>query len=429
MRFLKILFILLLISNFNLCFSEGNIKPLWVHEVDDVVNSVDISPDGKYIAVGCGYHRSGIRNGWVYLFDSNGNVLWKYKTKDSVRCVKFGGDYIAVASWGGLYLFDKSGSLLWNKSYHVWTVDISNDGEYIVTRCEKVLFFDKNGNLLWKYDGIEGWFSALDMTPDAKYIVVGDHEGNIYYFDNKGNLLWKRNIKEFDEKNEVIDSISMSNDGKYIAIGCHKKCYLLDSTGNLLWKKKIRDGGVFVTIAPNSEYVVCSFYVFDKNGNLLWKRDISSSSDIISKDGEYITTACGYTLARYDKSGNLLWIYNVEGYIYGLSTTPDGKYVVAGDDENKVYFFDATQYKKEEFLGTNSAILSVTSKPKGEVYVNGTYYGTTPIDIKLKPGKYTVDVYKEGYATFTEDIEIQGGEKYNIYAVLEKRTKNPTLTL
>ena len=54
---------------------------VWEYETNDKVNSVAITPDGGYIAAGS-------LDGHVYLFNREGELLWKYGTNNSPSLLK-----------------------------------------------------------------------------------------------------------------------------------------------------------------------------------------------------------------------------------------------------------------------------------------------------------------------------------------------------
>jgi len=71
------------------------------------------------------------------------------------------------------------------------------------------------------------------------------------------------------------------------------------------------------------------------------------------------------------------------------------------------------------FKGSNSK-LNLSSDPEGaKVYVNGNYYGTTPIRILLKSNQtYTIEFKKEGYKTVARNITNHVGAGWVILDVL-----------
>ncbi|ASJ03497.1 hypothetical protein A3L09_09605 [Thermococcus profundus] len=47
--------------------------------------------------------------------------------------------------------------------------------------------------------------------------------------------------------------------------------------------------------------------------------------------------------------------------------------------------------------GTNATLIIISAPPNATVYINGTPYGNTPLNITLQPGIYQINVTKEGY--------------------------------
>ncbi|RLF80737.1 hypothetical protein DRN44_06785 [Thermococci archaeon] len=64
--------------------------------------------------------------------------------------------------------------------------------------------------------------------------------------------------------------------------------------------------------------------------------------------------------------------------------------------------------------------LSVNSNPPGaEVYINGNYAGTTPLeDYKLSPGEYEVKIKKDGYEEYSKIVTITAGKTTTFSALL-----------
>ena len=60
---------------------------------------------------------------------------------------------------------------------------------------------------------------------------------------------------------------------------------------------------------------------------------------------------------------------------------------------------------------TNKAILTVRSNVYHDsVYVNGELIGSTRVDVNLPLGKYEITVKKDGYASYTKKIELNGNQ-------------------
>jgi len=71
------------------------------------------------------------------------------------------------------------------------------------------------------------------------------------------------------------------------------------------------------------------------------------------------------------------------------------------------------------FKGTNSP-LDISSNPQGaKVYVNGTFYGTTPLKIRLKSDQtYRIEFKKEGFKTITRVVNSRIGAGWIILDIL-----------
>ena len=285
---------------------EQNIKNQ-TKEGLDVVTSVAISADGKYVVAGSD-------DNYVYFLDKNGNILWKYKTGWIVPSVAItcDGKYAVAGSWDGyVYFFDKNGNLLWKykTGLMVGPVSITPDGSYIAAGSledtnnngypdsedkDYVYFFDKNGNLLWKYE-IGDWSCSVSITPDANYIVVGSRDGYVYFFDKNGKLLW-----EYKTGGAII-SVAISSDGEYVAAGSlDDYVYFFDKNENLLWKYKTGADVNSVAISADGKYVVAGsddgyFYFFSNNNaqDTTEYKYINSLPYTITESGYYVlNTSC-----------------------------------------------------------------------------------------------------------------------------------------
>jgi len=66
-----------------------------------------------------------------------------------------------------------------------------------------------------------------------------------------------------------------------------------------------------------------------------------------------------------------------------------------------------------------SSSAQFTSEPSGaEIAIDGSYAGSTPSTIKLKPGTHSIKITKNGFEPWVRSIEIGSGESRNIAAEL-----------
>lgn len=122
------------------------------------------------------------------------------------------------------------------------------------------------------------------------------------------------------------------------------------------------------------------------------------------------------------------WTY-VDGIPRG--TTPTYVYVTPGYHEIKLQLqgyldYEETIYVTRDMLlninlQTAEGALVVFSEPSGaDVYIDGRYYGRTPITIQRIPvGRKIVTLKMSGYADWSEDVLIETGQISQVNAVLK----------
>lgn len=72
--------------------------------------------------------------------------------------------------------------------------------------------------------------------------------------------------------------------------------------------------------------------------------------------------------------------------------------------------------------GQPAAELTVTSSPKGaSVYLDGRYYGTTPLTVRVRPDRYELALQRSGYRRTVRTIGLENGSKESVNMRLERR--------
>lgn len=73
-----------------------------------------------------------------------------------------------------------------------------------------------------------------------------------------------------------------------------------------------------------------------------------------------------------------------------------------------------------------TGILAVSSSPRAaSIYVDGKLKGVTDTNLKLPPGKYKVEIKKDGYSSWSQEVSLKGEIVMSLDALLFP--KNPTL--
>lgn len=242
------------------------------------------SKDGTYFAL-VPFHSVGVTqdqisdNAYVWFFDKNGSLLWKYKigTQSS-------------------------------------TVDVSDDGNYVAAVIQT------------------GILSSTDSTPASAILL-----------DKKGNLLWKffpdrekivpyEQLSSFSNKNPMETRISHNN--KYYAVGCDDgSLFLLDlNTGETVWKRYLDGGQIRYMEFDEDDLTVYAsegegyLYAYNIDGTLKWKTYVHSFAlDMaVSKNFIFIGGKVGHFVTLVDKkTGKVLWEYPVDMVPDRIIISPD----------------------------------------------------------------------------------------------------------
>jgi len=248
------------------------------------ISSVDISADGKYIAIGVGEDGVQVYNNSCPSAggrDKTGDYIWAYDAPEPVKCAAISDDgkYVAAGSevvkiegqFDAIYFFNNSikhygeyneqHSYNWSYfdnahgDYSIDHIAISKDGYYIAGSSSSGIAFLLNASKPISGPKQEKWivngsfiapgvitgveFNTIDISANGNYIVLGgaatfdesDWSGFVFLYDNQYNSSGGRD--KSDEMlwayptNESVSTVSISDDGTYIVAGTG-----YDSTGD-----------------------------------------------------------------------------------------------------------------------------------------------------------------------------------------------------
>jgi len=403
-------------------FDKDSGTPLWNYTTENSVNSVDISADGEYIVAGI--YRSG-----VYLLDNvnNSAPLWSYEAGSAAYSVAISadGEHIAAGSDDNkVYLFSKESSTpLWNYTTgDVRSVAISANGKYIAagsTNGDKIYLFDKDSSTpLWSYETGSAAYSVA-ISADGEYIAAGSFDNKVYLFNKDSSTpLWSY------ETGNVVRSVSISANGEHIAAGSDdNKVYLFSKESSTpLWNYTTGDWVYSVAISANGEYIVAGtaqsddkVYLFDKDSSTpLW--NYTTEADVysvaISADGEYIT-AGSFNLYLFSKeSSTPLWNYTTGSYVYSVAISADGEYITAGAYlEKKIFLFDKDSDMPLWSSTTEHEVRTVAisaDSTNGKYIVTGTTNRKVYLFDNHIPPTAKIQVINSNIARFDAEITFSG---------------------
>lgn len=194
---------------------------------------VAVSPEGKYFAFQC-------LNGKVYLVSKYGFILWSKKLNNYGRGVDISSDgrFLAVGINNEIYYIDKKGEIFWDYKLPDWVniIKISQDAHYIFAGVKNGLLFciSDDGNLKWKKQ-LKGKIENIKVSPERNNICVSTESGEIYLLGINGNV-----IKNFSSTSDV-DFTTFSPSLLELLTGMKGKYfYFLSYSKKSLWKYELK---------------------------------------------------------------------------------------------------------------------------------------------------------------------------------------------
>lgn len=268
----------------------------------------------------------------------------------------------ALLSSGTFWLFKtQSKKPVWKfkAGDKIFEFALSENGDYIAAAGTNLRLFNKNSKKpLWKYTTTGYPCDDVTISDDGKYSAIGCRSGMIYLFEKSSN----KPVKQWkvSEIGEFVNDIAMSVDGRYIISGSDAGLAFIDRTkSGVVWKykpkttlygKSTTDKVDDVAISAKGDKFVIgthsdTLYFFNKNSkNPKWKysnEDAKYTSVEISQDGKYITLAGDDKYLGFTPENNTpKWNFDLSGKVPPLVQSANGKYIAMADGLKNVYLFD-----------------------------------------------------------------------------------------
>lgn len=274
-------------------FNYGAESPSWTFQKKDLVDSMSMSRNGRYIAIGM--EHTGIH----YFRSVEGDPYWSLISDGPALCLDISdeGDLVTVGTFFGvLYLLDCSNkSIYWVYRYSrhvtVLAVTISGDGKILASGTSDGtidLFETINNKSILSFKA-ESFIFSLSSSYDGRVIAAGGNDSYVYCFDAlEGKLKWKYRASG------SVRSVSTSDDGRYVAAGGYDGgVYIIDArTGELVWNYWVGGKVTAVHLSADGNLVFAggtekNLYIFKtRTGELVesvasnfWISSISSAAD------------------------------------------------------------------------------------------------------------------------------------------------------
>ncbi len=301
-----------------------------------------------------------------YLFDSQGNILWKQPTGNECWSIDISADgskVVAGCHDGKVYAVDRSGKSLWtfDAGAMVRSACISKDGKKVLSGAiQRLYLFNADDGTKQEVPWINEWFRNCQFYKDGSGFVAGAR--TLAGFDSNSNRKWSYVIGEFPM------FLAVDNNKDVFAAGKSRTLFSFDADGNLRWKHRIPDHVVGAgAVTPDGSRIALGtvggmVYLFDGNGNLLWKRATSAvweeggavghNAVAISADGSRIIvgTAPSNCVIVFNEKGTQLWRYCAEANAQSKDALVGVTNVQISSDKSKIIAAYGDNYMRE-FVG------------------------------------------------------------------------------
>jgi|GEM_PF-2571130 len=332
-------------------FKRSRAAPDFTYTTGDQVNSVAISRDGRAFVAGS-------YDGRIYFFECDQtSPSWIYDTSQDIAAgtamveavdISRDGRFVAAVSRYHVYLFrrDSATPLLKQSLTSGWlaTVAISADGSHLVAGTmpegsgARVFYLNHLG-LIWAHNLQDlGWGpndlpTPVAISADGQVMAAGGRDNRVHLWAGASSTpLWTYQIAQ----ESPVFSVSLSDDGKRLAATGDFKLFFFDDTssgaptftydgiGGPLIRQPVIHSGHDTVPADNT---------YSGVGNFLHAVDISA-------DGSYALAAeyiYNYAFSFYREFNLPLRVYHLAGGADGIQAvdlSPDGEWIMLGSVYN-----------------------------------------------------------------------------------------------
>ncbi len=255
---------------------------------------------------------------------------------------------------------------------------VLGDGDYLIA-------VNHDGIPLW-YHELPSTISQVAVSSDGSLIAAGTlYDNFVYVLDGKGNLLWKKEVTG------NVQALAVSNDGNYIAVGTSGSLlHLFKRDGTQLWVYPPNSGTqsnknvITVAISPNDEYVAAgrldgTLWLIKIDGTPVFSRYLGGAvNDVaISEDGKYLLAGSNDNhLYVYTTSGELKWSKAFSNDVYRVRTAAGN--IAVGTWDGKVDLLDFNKNTLwENSIG--SPVTALDMSANGSYVVAGSAFGKVSV--------------------------------------------------
>jgi hypothetical protein len=405
--------------------------------VNTVIRTVDISGDGKYLAIGWGTN--------VSLFTTSSNrPLWTYDTGKKVAWVVLSedGKYLATAqndipenTWqsrGYVSLFDTSVSVpQWTTQtdYPVSpqrkSLDITRDGSRIVAgtylelprpdyrqKVGSIYMFDNDSPAPTAVYSFPKSVMGVKFSGDGNYFAAGSFWSELRFYSVTDGLIWTKT------SSDPFYTVGLDFDASRISAsqGSYKRTYLYNKAGSQTWYAPSIGGAVTMEMSDDgqffatAEYSNSAFRLFSTaSSSPLWSYQPPGASRAtmdMSNDGQYIvggTFLSNMTYLFSKESGIPTFTHAADGNVWDTSCSYDGEYFASVTESGTLYLYTTAGTPSLSWQWNNAQVAAGheleyswdfdaahDSDGDGDSTNDVDSIGPTPVHTYDVPGVYTV---------------------------------------
>jgi WD40 repeat protein len=230
---------------------------------------------------------------------------------------------------------------------------------------------------------LEKGIREVSMSGDgSSYTIAGKGYVSFFNFEAESS-------KWTFKKDDLVDAMRMSRNGRYIAVGLeHAAVYCFSSvSGNPYWHFRPDGPALCVDISNEGQLVsVGTFFGVNyllecPNRVVRWvykyPRNVTVLAVTVSGNGKTVASGThdGTINVFTSESNNPIIRFQANDFIFSLDSSSDGGVVVAGGNDSYVYFFDVIERELRWRFKAKSSVRSVSISDDGRCVVAGDYDG------------------------------------------------------
>jgi outer membrane protein assembly factor BamB len=173
------------------------------------------------------------------LFDAQtGTAVSTAKdAREALRRSMFSPDgkyFVTGASFGNVAMYFLNGTQVWKNyigEFPLFLEIDSSGNTYVGGKGRTIFSYDPQGKIRWSFRVPDHVVTQGAISADGSRVAFGTIGAWVYYLDGKtGEVLWK---DQTDGENVGHNAVSMTNDGKLVAVGGapQNKLYIYDEFG------------------------------------------------------------------------------------------------------------------------------------------------------------------------------------------------------